>query len=64
MPAPSPSSLQRDHYNAIHDEYDAHYGDEGSLEYRRRFFLDPRLDAIPGKLPFPFFVARWRRRSM
>ena len=42
----SSSSLQRDHYNAIHDEYDAHYGDESSLEYRRRFFLDPLLKGL------------------
>ena len=42
----SSSSVQRDHYNAIHDEYDAHYGDESSLEYRRRFFLDPLLKGL------------------
>ena len=44
--SPPSSSLQRDHYNAIHDDYDAHYGDESSLEYRRRFFLDPLLRGI------------------
>jgi SAM-dependent methyltransferase len=44
--SPPTSSLQRDHYNAIHDDYDAHYGDESSLEYRRRFFLDPLLKGI------------------
>jgi SAM-dependent methyltransferase len=37
------SSRQRDHYNEIHGAYDAHYGDSTSLEYRRRFFLDPLL---------------------
>ena len=42
----SSSSLQREHYNTIHDEYAAHYGDESSLEYRRRFFLDPLLKGL------------------
>src|SRR5688500_17834702 len=47
MPSSTPSSsLQRDHYNAIHDEYAAHYGDESSLAYRRRFFLDPLLKGL------------------
>ena len=45
-PTSPSSSVQRDHYNAIHDEYDAHYGDESSLEYRRRFFLDPLLEGL------------------
>ena len=102
--SPPSSSLQRDHYNTIHDDYDAHYGDESSLELRsaERVFegasvtygggpayflicnsfvlrvpkrLKPVIDgpllslervfnALPGKAPFPFFVARWRRRPV
>ena len=37
---------QREHYNAILNEYDAHYGDATSCEYRQRFFLAPLLDGL------------------
>jgi SAM-dependent methyltransferase len=47
MSTPSDTSArQRDHYNAIHAEYEEHYGDATSLEYRERFFLDPLLDGL------------------
>ncbi len=38
--------LQQDHYNTIADEYEAHYSDPSSLEYRRRFIYDPMFDGI------------------
>ena len=40
------AKLQREHYNRILSEYELHYGDPTSLEYRRRFFLDPLLEGI------------------
>lgn len=38
--------VQRDHYNEIAHEYDAHYSDEWSSEYRRRFIYDPMFEGI------------------
>jgi SAM-dependent methyltransferase len=44
---PRPASeRQAAHYNRIIAEYDAHYGDAASLEYRRRFFLEPLLSGL------------------
>ena len=40
------SARQGAHYDQILDEYDAHYGDALSREYRRRFFLSPLLDGL------------------
>src|SRR6266545_3967753 len=33
--------LQRSHYDKIAEEYEAHYGDSSSREYRRRFIYEP-----------------------
>jgi SAM-dependent methyltransferase len=43
MGADARSARQSEHYDEILDEYDAHYGDATSREYRRRFFLAPLL---------------------
>jgi SAM-dependent methyltransferase len=37
---------QQRHYEAIHDEYTAHYFDATSIAYRRRFLLAPLLQGI------------------
>ena len=37
---------QQDHYNLIASEYDEHYSDPSSLEYRRRFIYDPMFDGL------------------
>jgi SAM-dependent methyltransferase len=46
MDTETASARQRAHYDQILDEYDAHYGDALSREYRRRFFLSPLLDGL------------------
>jgi SAM-dependent methyltransferase len=38
--------LQQDHYGQIAAEYEAHYSDLCSLEYRRRFIYGPMFDGI------------------
>lgn len=38
--------LQQDHYDNIADEYEAHYSDACSLEYRRRFIYEPMFAGI------------------
>jgi SAM-dependent methyltransferase len=38
--------LQRKHYNQIAHEYEAHYGDLSSREYRRRFIYEPMFAGI------------------
>jgi ubiquinone/menaquinone biosynthesis C-methylase UbiE len=38
--------LQQDHYDQIADEYEAHYSDACSLEYRRRFIYEPMFEGI------------------
>lgn len=38
--------LQQDHYDQIADEYEAHYSDASSLEYRRRFIYEPMFEGI------------------
>ena len=38
--------LQQDHYDKIADEYEAHYSDACSLEYRRRFIYEPMFEGI------------------
>jgi SAM-dependent methyltransferase len=42
---------QKAHYEAIHDEYERHYFDPTSLEYRRRFILKRLIgaDSLAGK---------------
>jgi len=39
-------SLQQNHYNEIAADYEAHYSDRFSLEYRRRFIYDPMFENI------------------
>ena len=38
---------QREHYNRIIAEYEAHYDDRWSQEYRRRFLYDPLFAQVP-----------------
>jgi SAM-dependent methyltransferase len=38
--------LQQDHYDQISDEYEAHYSDACSLEYRRKFIYEPMFEGI------------------
>lgn len=37
---------QQEHYDEIAADYEAHYSDEWSLEYRRRFIYDPMFEGI------------------
>lgn len=39
-------NIQKAHYEAMHDEYEQHYYDDTSLEYRRRFIFGPALHGI------------------
>jgi SAM-dependent methyltransferase len=45
MSTPS-SDRQAAHYDRIIDDYDRHYYDEQSLEYRRRFILEPLFEGL------------------
>jgi ubiquinone/menaquinone biosynthesis C-methylase UbiE len=38
--------LQQDHYDRIAEEYEAHYGDQYSLDYRKRFIYGPMFEGI------------------
>lgn len=38
--------LQQSHYDQIASEYDAHYSDPCSLEYRRKFIYEPMFEGI------------------
>jgi SAM-dependent methyltransferase len=40
------SARQKQHYEQIHDAYEAHYYDRESLRYRDRFIFAPLLDGI------------------
>lgn len=42
----SPSARQAAHYDRILSDYDKHYYDDYSLQYRERFILGPLLDGI------------------
>ena len=42
----SSERLQEHHYAEISHEYEAHYSDQSSLEYRRRFIYAPMFDGI------------------
>lgn len=42
----NPEDLQREHYNRIAAGYAAHYGDEWSQHYRRRFFDEPMFHGL------------------
>ena len=45
--SPSPGSQrQKQHYETIHDEYEAHYYDETSLRYREQFIFAPLLAGV------------------
>jgi SAM-dependent methyltransferase len=39
--------LQQDHYDTIAFEYEQHYSDAASTEYRRRFIYEPMFACIP-----------------
>ena len=39
--ASATEQTQADHYDEIIVDYEAHYGDPCSLEYRRRFLYEP-----------------------
>jgi SAM-dependent methyltransferase len=39
-------NVQKAHYEAIHDEYERHYYDATSLDYRRRFIFKPALKGL------------------
>ena len=38
--------LQQNHYNQIAVDYEAHYSDSWSLEYRRRFMYEPMFEGL------------------
>ena len=38
--------LQKEHYARIADEYEAHYSDACSLEYRRKFIYEPMFEGL------------------
>ena len=38
--------LQKDHYDQISLEYESHYSDLSSLEYRRRFIYEPMFAGL------------------
>src|SRR5215510_12204341 len=38
--------LQQRHYDKISDDYDTHYSDRYSLEYRRRFICGPMFEGL------------------
>ncbi|WP_145963565.1 class I SAM-dependent methyltransferase [Bradyrhizobium algeriense] len=40
------SARQREHYDVIHDSYEAHYYDAESMEYRRRFLFAAAFDGL------------------
>src|SRR6476659_9558716 len=37
---------QQEHYDRIAADYEAHYSDEWSVEYRRRFIYEPMFEGI------------------
>src|SRR5262245_39299989 len=37
---------QQEHYDTIAADYEAHYSDEWSIEYRRRFIYDPMFEGL------------------
>ena len=37
---------QQEHYDSIAVDYEAHYSDEWSIEYRRRFIYDPMFEGL------------------
>jgi SAM-dependent methyltransferase len=42
----SSEQLQREHYEAISEEYEAHYSDASSLDYRAKFIYEPMFRGI------------------
>src|ERR1700755_3473431 len=38
--------LQQAHYDRIAADYETHYSDEWSVEYRRRFIYEPMFDGL------------------
>ncbi|TCR61661.1 class I SAM-dependent methyltransferase [Rhizobium sp. BK376] len=39
-------NVQKAHYEAMHDEYEQHYYDKTSLDYRRQFLFKPALKGL------------------
>lgn len=39
-------NVQKAHYEAMHDDYERHYYDETSLNYRRRFIFKPAFQGL------------------
>jgi SAM-dependent methyltransferase len=37
----TPGNVQKEHYEAIHDDYESHYYDDESMAYRERFYYAP-----------------------
>jgi hypothetical protein len=37
---------QQEHYDTIAADYEAHYSDEWSIEYRRRFIYEPMFEGL------------------
>ena len=37
---------QQEHYDDIAADYEAHYSDEWSVEYRRRFIYEPMFEGL------------------
>jgi len=46
VPLRASERQQQQHYDEIAADYEAHYSDEWSLEYRRRFIYDPMFEGI------------------
>jgi ubiquinone/menaquinone biosynthesis C-methylase UbiE len=44
MSSEVPDHRQKEHYEAIHDAYEAHYYDEASMAYRHRFIYRPMFE--------------------
>ena len=46
MTSESPEHRQKEHYEAIHDAYEAHYYDATSMAYRHRFIYRPMFEGV------------------
>jgi SAM-dependent methyltransferase len=46
MKSEKPEHRQKEHYEAIHDAYEAHYYDKTSMAYRHRFIYGPLFEGV------------------
>ena len=46
MSAGAAGERQKEHYESLHDDYEAHYYDEWSMQFRRRYMYDYLLGDI------------------